>query len=70
MEDGPELSYQYIMESHGQDTEASYPYKAVNEACHFNPSTVEAIIQSSSCEKKKETYQKNGNWKVPIKLGF
>jgi len=40
----PRTAYQYVMEAHGQDTEASYPYRAVNEACHFNPSTVEAII--------------------------
>jgi len=39
-------AYRYIIDAKGQDTEASYPYRAVDEACKFNPATVEATISS------------------------
>jgi C1A family cysteine protease len=42
----PYLAYEYIISAGGQDTEASYPYKAVNQACHFLPADVEAKISS------------------------
>jgi C1A family cysteine protease len=42
----PRTAYQYIMQAKGQDTEASYPYKAVNQACHFLPADVETTISN------------------------
>jgi C1A family cysteine protease len=39
-------AFEYVIQAKGQDTEASYPYKAVNQACHFLPADVEAIISS------------------------
>jgi len=39
-------AFEYVIKAGGQDTEASYPYKAVNEACHFKPADVEAKITS------------------------
>jgi C1A family cysteine protease len=40
----PPTAYEYIIEAGGQDTEASYPYHAVNQACQFKPADVEAKI--------------------------
>jgi len=42
----PHSAYQYVINAKGQDTEASYPYKAVNQACHFIAADVETIISS------------------------
>jgi C1A family cysteine protease len=42
----PNTAYQYIISAGGQDTEASYPYHAVNQACQFKPADVEAKITS------------------------
>jgi len=42
----PRTAYQYIMQAKGQDTEASYPYRAVNQACHFLPADVETTISN------------------------
>jgi len=42
----PPTAYDYIIEAGGQDTEASYPYHAVNQACQFKPADVEAKITS------------------------
>jgi len=39
-------AYEYVIKAGGQDTEASYPYKAVNQACHFKPADVESKITS------------------------
>jgi C1A family cysteine protease len=37
-------AYEYVIKAGGQDTEASYPYKAVNQACQFKPADVEVKI--------------------------
>jgi len=42
----PRTAYEYVIKAGGQDTEASYPYKAVNHACHFLPADVESKIAS------------------------
>jgi len=42
----PPTAYEYIIEAGGQDTEASYPYRAVNQACQFKPADVEVKIAS------------------------
>jgi C1A family cysteine protease len=42
----PPTAYEYIIEAGGQDTEASYPYRAVNQACQFKPADVESKIAS------------------------
>jgi len=42
----PRTAYEYVIKAGGQDTEASYPYKAVNQACHFLPADVESKIAS------------------------
>jgi len=42
----PPTAYEYIIEAGGQDTEASYPYHAVNQACQFKPADVEVKIAS------------------------
>jgi len=42
----PRTAYTYVINAHGQDTEASYPYRAVNQACHFILADVEATISS------------------------
>jgi C1A family cysteine protease len=42
----PPTAYEYIIQAGGQDTEASYPYHAVNQACQFKPADVEAKITS------------------------
>jgi C1A family cysteine protease len=42
----PPTAYEYIIKAGGQDTEASYPYKAVNQACQFKPADVEVKISS------------------------
>jgi hypothetical protein len=39
-------AYEYVISAGGQDTEASYPYHAVNQACQFKPANVEAKISS------------------------
>jgi C1A family cysteine protease len=39
-------AFEYVIQAKGQDTEASYPYKAVNQACHFIAADVEATISS------------------------
>jgi C1A family cysteine protease len=39
-------AYEYVIGAGGQDTEASYPYKAVNQACKFIASDVEVKISS------------------------
>jgi C1A family cysteine protease len=39
-------AFEYVIQAGGQDTEASYPYKAVNQACHFLPADVETKISS------------------------
>jgi len=42
----PPTAYEYVISAGGMDTEASYPYKAVNEACHFLQNDVFAKISS------------------------
>jgi C1A family cysteine protease len=39
-------AFQYVIKAGGQDTEASYPYHAVNQACRFKSADVEAKISS------------------------
>jgi C1A family cysteine protease len=39
-------AYEYVIKAGGQDTEASYPYHAVNQACQFKPADVEVKIAS------------------------
>jgi len=39
-------AYEYVIKAGGQDTEATYPYKAVNQACHFKEADVEVKIAS------------------------
>jgi cathepsin F len=39
-------AYEYVIKAGGQDTEASYPYKAVNQACQFKAADVEVKISS------------------------
>jgi len=39
-------AFQYVIKAGGMDTEASYPYRAINEACHFKPADVEAKISA------------------------
>jgi len=39
-------AFEYVIQAKGQDTEASYPYKAVNQACHFIAADVETTISS------------------------
>jgi len=53
----PPTAYEYVIGAKGQDTEASYPYRAVNQACHFNPSTVEATISSYKYATKTQNEQ-------------
>jgi len=42
----PPTAYEYIIRAGGQDTETSYPYHAVNQACQFKPADVEVKIAS------------------------
>jgi len=42
----PPTAYEYVIRAGGQDTEASYPYHAVNQNCQFKPADVEAKITS------------------------
>jgi len=42
----PPTAYEYVIKAGGQDTEASYPYHAVNQACQFKPADVEVKISS------------------------
>jgi len=39
-------AFEYVIKAKGQDTEASYPYKAVNQACSFKAADVESTISS------------------------
>jgi C1A family cysteine protease len=39
-------AFEYVIKAGGQDTEESYPYHAVNQACQFKPADVEARITS------------------------
>jgi len=38
-------AYQYIISAGGQDSESSYPYKAVDQTCAFKPQSVVAKIE-------------------------
>jgi len=40
------LAYAYLMSTGGDDTEASYPYEAVDQTCQFNSQTVGATISN------------------------
>jgi len=40
----PYVAFQYVTKAGGQDTEASYPYRAVNQQCAFKPASVAAKI--------------------------
>jgi C1A family cysteine protease len=42
----PPTAYEYVIGAGGQDTEATYPYHAVNQACQFKEADVEAKISS------------------------
>lgn len=35
-------AFKYVKFNHGIDTEKSYPYKAVDDRCHFDPSSIGA----------------------------
>jgi len=37
-------AYEYVIQAGGMEPEADYPYKAVNEACHFNKADVYTTI--------------------------
>lgn len=37
-------AFQYIIDNKGIDTEASYPYQAVQGKCRFNPANVAATL--------------------------
>jgi len=37
-------AYEYVIQAGGMEPEADYPYRAVNEACHFNKADVFATI--------------------------
>lgn len=37
-----DFAYQYIKDNKGIDTEKSYPYKAKERTCHYNPSNIGA----------------------------
>jgi len=50
----PPTAYEYIIEAGGQDTEASYPYHAVNQACQFKAADVEAKIASYKTISKED----------------
>lgn len=39
------LSFQYIKDNGGIDTEASYPYQALNGRCHYNSQNSGAIVK-------------------------
>ena len=41
-------SYNYLMQSHGIDTNASYPYEGVDGKCRFNVKTIATDIAVSS----------------------
>jgi len=47
-------AYEYVIRAGGQDTEASYPYRAVDQACHFLPADVEVKITSYKRITKSE----------------
>jgi len=40
----PYMAFTYLTNCGGQDTEASYPYKAVDQTCQFKPASVSARI--------------------------
>jgi len=46
-----ENAFEYIVKNNGIDTEASYPYKARDMQCKFNPSTIGATC--TGCKKIK-----------------
>jgi len=39
-------AYEYVISAGGQDTEASYPYKAKDEKCAFKPGSIGAKLKS------------------------
>jgi len=44
----PQQAFEYVVQQGGLDTEASYPYRAVQGACKFNPSNVGAKISGEA----------------------
>jgi cysteine peptidase B len=42
----PPDAFQYVINQGGIDSLSSYPYIGLNEACHFNPSTVAAKVKT------------------------
>lgn len=43
----PSQAFEYIKYNGGLDTEEAYPYKGVNELCHFEPNSVGVKVADS-----------------------
>jgi len=52
-------AYRYVESAGGMETEADYPYKAVNQACHFNRADVYVTISGYKILSKDENVMKD-----------
>jgi len=63
-------AFQYIIKNHGIDTEASYPYHAVDSNCKFNAANIGATISGFTDVGQSESSLLTASNKQPISVAI